>query len=43
VKNQKSNDERKTLVGNLIYPCILFAHGKENVGKITGMLIEDKN
>jgi hypothetical protein len=31
------------LVGNLIYPCVLFAHGEDFVGKITGMLIEDKN
>ena len=28
------------MVGNLIYPCISFALGKEMVAKITGMLIE---
>ena len=28
------------MVGNLIYPCIAHALGKEMVAKITGMLIE---
>jgi hypothetical protein len=31
------------MVGNLIYPCIRFALGEEQVGKITGMLIENQN
>lgn len=31
------------MVGNLIYPCLKFALGDEQVGKITGMLIENHN
>lgn len=29
------------MVGNLIYPCLKYALGDEQVNKITGMLIEN--
>jgi hypothetical protein len=31
------------MVGNLIYPCLKYALGDEQVAKITGMLIENQN
>lgn len=35
-------DEKKQMIGNLIYPCIQTAFGDQFVGKITGMLLDEK-
>ena len=35
-------NEKKQAVGNLIYPCIQAAYGDLYVGKITGMLLDEK-
>lgn len=35
-------DEKKQCIGNMIYPCILNAYGEQYVGKITGMLLDEK-
>jgi hypothetical protein len=35
-------DEKKQFIGNLIYPCIQAAFGDLYVGKITGMLLDEK-
>ncbi len=44
IKNYKDDlTALKNMVGNLIYPCIEYALGKEKpVAKITGMLIESQ-
>ena len=34
--------EKKQFIGNMIYPCILSVYGNEMVGKITGMLLDEK-
>jgi len=34
--------EKKQCVGNMIYPCIQQAYGNDFVGKITGMLLDEK-
>lgn len=34
--------EKKQFIGNLIYPCIQAAYGDLYVGKITGMLLDEK-
>lgn len=34
--------EKKQFIGNLIYPCIQAAYGDQFVGKITGMLLDEK-
>jgi hypothetical protein len=35
-------DEKKQCIGNMIYPCIHAAYGDAYVGKITGMLLDEK-
>lgn len=35
-------EEKKQFVGNMIYPCIQAAYGDIYVGKITGMLLDEK-
>jgi len=35
-------EEKKQFVGNMIYPCIQQAYGDIYVGKITGMLLDEK-
>lgn len=37
-----SLNEKKQFIGNLIYPCIQAAYGEQFVGKITGMLLDEK-
>jgi hypothetical protein len=38
----KDGQERKQFIGNMIYPCIQSVYGNEMVGKITGMLLDEK-
>lgn len=35
-------EEKKQCIGNMIYPCIHQAYGDLYVGKITGMLLDEK-
>jgi len=35
-------EEKKQAIGNMIYPCIHEAYGDLYVGKITGMLLDEK-
>lgn len=35
-------NEKKQAIGNMIYPCIQQAYGELFVGKITGMLLDEK-
>lgn len=40
--NIKDLQEKKQFIGNMIYPCIQSAYGDSLVGKITGMLLDEK-
>lgn len=38
----KDMNEKKQFIGNMIYPCIQSVYGDAMVGKITGMLLDEK-